>query len=90
MTTPMMTAVDPESKCVNCKGTAQFHVQNPFGVRFYQYYGQPKYFGWNNIPSDHPGFMTCPEFVGVIDGVTKTYDHDTLFMYLMSSRDMMM
>lgn len=91
MTMSLLTAIRPEDLCVGCSATAQFHLQNPFGVRWYKMYGEAKHFGWNNFPTDVPvnGGMTCKEYVGINDGVTRTYDHDTLFMYVMSSRDMM-
>jgi hypothetical protein len=90
MTSAMLTAIRPEDVCAVCYGTAQFHLQNPFGVKWVKNYGQPKYFGWNNVPQEISGIMTCKDFVVMNDGVTHSYDHDVLFMYVMSSRDMMM
>jgi hypothetical protein len=90
MTSAMLTAIKPEETCFNCSATAQFHLQNPFGVKWVKNYGQTSHYSWNNIPRDISGVMSCPDYVVINDGVTRTYDHDTLFMYVMSSRDMMM
>lgn len=74
--------VKKSDSCANCFASAQFHLRNPFGVYYSNFYDSEytrQYFGWHDKPTQTPT-NNCHEFMTSDNNVTL--DHDALFREL--------